>query len=115
MLIQTPCTVAIELMKKNAFDQLPVVDKEHKIKGLITLGNILSKLASGKITKEALVEEVMFKFDNSKRFKELTKDSKLSELSAFFDKHSAAIITDEEKIIGVTTKIDLLDWMVQNK
>ena len=99
-------------MKKNAFDQLPVVAADKRIKGLITLGNILSKLASGKITSEANVEDVMFKFDKSKQYVQFGTNTTLSELSKFFDKHSAAIITENEQIVGVTTKIDLISWMV---
>eukprot|EP00835_Amoeboradix_gromovi_P000138 NODE_4_length_55019_cov_0.425091.p40 type:complete len:101 gc:universal NODE_4_length_55019_cov_0.425091:41442-41744(+) len=100
-------------MKSNSFDQLPVVDNDNKIKGLITLGNILSKLSSGKIDKETTVDKVMFKFDKSNKYIELNTSATLSELSKFFDKHSAAIITENDKIVGITTKIDLITWMMK--
>ena len=98
-------------MKKNSFDQLPVVD-EKKIMGIITLGNILSKMASGKANKDALVDSIMFKFNNASKYVPMTMDTPLRDLSRFFDKHSAAIITEHDNIIGITTKIDLIDWMV---
>eukprot|EP00834_Sanchytrium_tribonematis_P004529 NODE_227_length_12294_cov_1.542681.p12 type:complete len:101 gc:universal NODE_227_length_12294_cov_1.542681:4269-3967(-) len=99
-------------MKSHGFDQLPVV-LGSKIKGLITLGNILSKLTSGKIGKDTAVDKVMFKFDNSKHYVNMEESTKLPELIKFFDKHSAAIITDKDEIRGIVTKIDVIDWMLK--
>ncbi|KAG0366435.1 hypothetical protein BGX24_003683, partial [Mortierella sp. AD032] len=46
----SPAREAIHLMEHNGFDQLPVVSaKNGRLVGLVTLGNLLSRIASGRV------------------------------------------------------------------
>jgi cystathionine beta-synthase len=57
------CGAAIEIMRDKGFDQLPVLAPSgRKLVGLITLGNVLSRLTHGRATGESPVSEVMFDF-----------------------------------------------------
>ncbi|KAA8652304.1 cystathionine beta-synthase CYS4 [Aspergillus tanneri] len=59
----TPCENAIEIMRDRGFDQLPVLASSgKKLVGLITLGNILSRLTHGRATGKSPVADVMFNF-----------------------------------------------------
>ena len=54
------------------------------------------------------------------QFFEITKHTKLSALSRFFEWNSAAIVTERTaekhlKPIAVVTKVDLLTWLVKSK
>ncbi|KAK9763238.1 cystathionine beta-synthase [Basidiobolus ranarum] len=122
---KTTCREALSIMEKNHFDQLPVVSETHRVIGLVTMGNILSKVSSGKITGESPVSKVMFKFSTTKKdFFEITNDTPLAEMSRFFETNSSAIVTkratDLEKISTaeltvehVVTKVDLLSWLMK--
>ncbi|TKX27591.1 cystathionine beta-synthase [Elsinoe australis] len=148
------CSDAIETMREKGFDQLPVSSgATSRLCGLVTLGNLLSFISSGRASADSPVEDVMFDFrslpeaevnlksitietpeerkervtssetsshPNRDSFFEITKDTKLSALSKFFEWNSAAIVTERQsdkhlKPIAVVTKVDLLTWFVKNK
>ncbi|BCS02457.1 cystathionine beta-synthase CYS4 [Aspergillus luchuensis] len=58
-----PCEIAIEMMRDRGFDQLPVLAPSgKKLVGLLTLGNVLSRLTHGRATGKSPVADVMFDF-----------------------------------------------------
>jgi len=128
-------------MREKGFDQLPVSlptpAGKPKLVGLVTLGNLLSFIASGRATPRSRVEEVMFDFrkleevvkdlgrlhmegaeEKSKRsFVEITRETRLGDLERFFEWNSAAVVTErvegELRATAVVTKVDLLTWLVR--
>lgn len=137
------CSEAIETMRDKGFDQLPVLSGANsKLVGVVTLGNLLSYISSGRATGQTQVKDVMFDFgrmdeivtdprqsaatgatkDVKRKFVEITMDTSLSYLSKFFEWNSAAVVTEKSadnktlsKPVAVVTKVDLLTWMVSNK
>ncbi|KAL3437154.1 tryptophan synthase beta subunit-like PLP-dependent enzyme [Aspergillus tetrazonus] len=58
-----PCETAIEVMRDKGFDQLPVLAPSgRKLVGLVTLGNVLSRLTHNRATGRGPVADVMFDF-----------------------------------------------------
>jgi cystathionine beta-synthase len=107
---QITCNEAIELMEKHGFDQLPVVH-DGVPRGVVTIGNLLSKLSSGRILRSDPVSSVMFG-----NFSRVTNDTTLAELAEIFDKDYFALVTTsadahEGKIVGIVTRIDLLNYI----
>jgi cystathionine beta-synthase len=134
-------------MREKGFDQLPVSayssGGKAKLVGLVTLGNLLSYMSSGRISPQSKVEDVMFDFrrlnevvtdlghlhlegeitgegkkkSTRKEFVEITRDTKLSDLNRFFEWNSAAVVTErvegEIRAVAVVTKVDLLSWLVR--
>ena len=144
----TSCMEAVETMREKGFDQLPVKassSSSKRLVGLVTLGNLLSYLSSGRTSPDTPVAEVMFDFrevqdvigdprdisaahatsaaatqaKRRREFFEITKDTPLSALSRFFEWNSAAIVTersgDELRPIAVVTKVDLLSWLIKQR
>ena len=148
----TPCDEAVEVMREKGFDQLPVKSSatsksssttSKQLVGLVTLGNLLSYLSSGRASPSTHVSDVMFDFrkmrelvgdprditkahasshsgKNAKKhreFVEITKDTPLSDLSRFFEWNSAAVVTERQgedlEPVAVVTKVDLLSWLVR--
>lgn len=138
-----PCETAIEIMRDKGFDQLPVLAPSgRKLVGLLTLGNVLSRLTHGRANGKSPVSEVMFDFskipevvtdprdlgvagaplrDQLKRrqFIEITMDTPLSTLNRFFEWNSAAVVTEKDasgvmKPVAIVTKVDLLTWMLHH-
>jgi cystathionine beta-synthase len=60
----SPCDEAIETMRDKGFDQLPVASATQttKLVGLVTLGNLLSYISSGRAEPNDPVSKVMFDF-----------------------------------------------------
>lgn len=57
------CASAIEVMREKGFDQLPVLAPEgRRLVGLVTLGNLLSRISHGRATGRSPVSDVMFDF-----------------------------------------------------
>ncbi|KAI5310095.1 cystathionine beta-synthase, partial [Ascosphaera atra] len=141
----TPCSAAIDIMHEKSYDQLPVLEATNgnSLVGLVTLGNILSRLTHGRASRESPVKDVMFNFTKMsevitdirelkdvesakdqkkkhKKFIEITYDTPLSFLNRFFEWNSAAVITEKDdkgvmKPVAVATKVDLLTWLVKEK
>ncbi|OLN83395.1 Cystathionine beta-synthase 1 [Colletotrichum chlorophyti] len=141
----SPCSEASEIMRDKGFDQLPVLSPSgNKLVGLVTLGNLLSYISSGRATASSPVSDVMFDFGrldevvtdprqaasgeskeqgkNKRKFVEITLDTPLSTLSKFLEWNSAAVVTEKaegakslSKPIAVVTKVDLLTWVVNKK
>ncbi|KAJ3317640.1 hypothetical protein HDV06_001330 [Boothiomyces sp. JEL0866] len=109
---------AIEIMKSNGFDQLPVTsasDSKHCI-GLVTLGGLLAKIGSGRCKLTDPCDSAMYQFKLEKKFKEITVDTPLEQMTKFFENHSSAVVTkrsplDELLIVSVVTKVDLLSFL----
>jgi cystathionine beta-synthase len=124
----TTCREAVSIMQKNSFDQLPVISgRTGKVVGLVTMGNILSRLSTKRATSDSSVTEVMFKFAGpGSKFKEITVDTPLADLNEFFELNSCALVTKrvdfvekegEEpqpilKVAHIITKVDLLKFLV---
>ncbi|KAJ1992213.1 cystathionine beta-synthase [Dimargaris cristalligena] len=115
------CREAMGVMQTNNFDQLPVLDPHtDRLAGLVTLGNILSRVSHGKASLDSSVDRAMFHFQPGKgRFLEITSATPLSQLSSFFDHHSSAVVTARPaeatsgKVQHVVTKIDLLSYLTR--
>ncbi len=131
----SPCSEAIETMREKGFDQLPVStyssSGKARLVGLVTLGNLLSYIGSGRASPKSPVEDVMFDFrklnevvkdlgrlqmdgtgatllsgtkkGSRREFVEITKQTSLSDLNKFFEWNSAAVVTErvDEEIRAV--------------
>lgn len=116
---------AVELMRDRGYDQVPVTSAAgRRLVGMVTLGNCLSYLSTGRINIESAVRDVMFNFSHldevkpleknpgisdtgeekrkrdNKEFVEITKDTPLWALSRFLEWNAAAIVTERSKEKG---------------
>lgn len=135
---------AIDTLREKAFDQLPVANETGRLVGLVTLGNILSYISRGKATVDTPVQDVMLDFrrlpafsdpepaslvgatpssahahkKKKREFIEITVDTPLSALNRFFEKNSAAVVTERTdagvKAVHVVTKVDLLAFLAKH-
>ncbi|KAK4548361.1 hypothetical protein LTR36_010231 [Oleoguttula mirabilis] len=130
---------AIELMRDKGYDQIPVTSsKSRRLVGLVTLGNCLSYLSSGRLRVDSPIADVMFSFskldqvrplekhhgategeEEKREFVEITVDTTLRALERFLTWNAAAVVTErtEDKVlraVAVVTKVDLLVWLVRH-
>ncbi|GFT96863.1 cystathionine beta-synthase [Nephila pilipes] len=117
------CQDAIDIMGKEGFDQLPVVDDAGVIKGVIALGNLMSKIMAGKVVSTALVSDVLYT-----TFHQINLDTTLGRLSTILDTGHFALVVHNQKqfsdkesmemkqiVIGVVTRIDLLNFITNEE
>lgn len=126
---KTICSEAAKLMQSNSFDQLPVVSTtttttttnvlhSSGLCGLITLGQILSRVANGRAQLTDPVEKIMFHFKTHRTYHEIQETTKLCDLSKFFETSSAAIVTARSPngvrvVQHVVTKVDLVSFILK--
>ncbi|KAJ3216971.1 hypothetical protein HDU67_008700 [Dinochytrium kinnereticum] len=114
----TPVQEAIKTMQEQGFDQLPVTAfGSAKLTGIITLGDALAKVASGRAAFTDACSKAMFKFSKAKKYVEVTGSTPLENMDSFFNKHHFAVVTEEVKgehqVRHIVTKVDLLSYLVK--
>ena len=120
----TSCQEAMRILKNEGFHQLPVVDPiTNQIHGTVTEGNLLALISYGHVKCDEPVSKALFR-----QFRQVSLSTPLGELSRFFDRNhfalvvasqqrhsSAGIATNIDVIIGVVTRIDLLNYIVDGQ
>jgi len=113
------CGKAASILREQGYDQLPVVDKGGNILGVVTEGNLLAKITSGKVNPNEPVENVLYR-----QFKTVSLNTSLGKLSKIFDRdHFALVVASQQAfdgentverkiIIGVVSRVDLLNYIV---
>lgn len=122
--LATPVTVpavetigrVVDIMKRKGFDHLPIVNANNVPLGLVTLGNLLSYVTSGRSTLSDPVSQAMFHFSTNRPFVEITPETPLANLKQFFEQNSIALVTNpnSKEVVGVCTQIDLLNYLVSH-
>eukprot|EP01083_Nonionella_stella_P019913 55284_1 len=116
------CSDTVKILKEQGFDQLPVIDKENNILGMVTEGNLLAKIQSGRVRGDDPIESVIYR-----QFKQVSLKTSLAELSEIFEKNHFALVVTSQKcydsasdsrskhvIVGVVTRIDLLNYIMDH-
>ncbi|KAL3897873.1 MAG: hypothetical protein SGCHY_003127, partial [Lobulomycetales sp.] len=114
---------AVEIMQSQGFDQLPVTTSAGKLVGMLTLGDVMSKVSSGRASMTDPVTKVMWSFikkgsttgNKDDDYVEITTDTLLENLSGFFEKNSCAVVTSKDgDVVHVVTKVDLLAYLMKH-
>lgn len=130
--LQAPLTVtptvtlqdSLDLLNKEGFDQVPVVDESGAILGMLTVGNILAQMVKSKVKAGDPVSKIMYK-----QFKMVKMDTTLGQLSRMLDTdHFVLVVHDQRQyrgqrgsmakkqmIFGIATRIDLLNFIASHE
>ena len=100
---------AIVSMKEAGVSQLPVVDDNERLLGIVTESDILTKLLDKNYSMESTIAEVMVR-----KVSTIAVNQDAAELLRIFEREEVGVVVDEdEKLIGILTKIDLVDHLTQ--
>jgi cystathionine beta-synthase len=97
----------IATLKELGISQLPVVDK-GKLKGIITEVDLLRHLVSGPKTASAPIASLI-----ESDYATVTPDTKIELLQGVLADARAAIVTEGESVVGIITKIDLIEYLAK--
>ena len=75
------CKEAIDILRANSFDMVPVQSDHGKIEGVVTEGNLTAYITQGRVSPDDLCVKAMFK-----QFKKVSMQTNLAELSVIFDR-----------------------------
>uniref|UniRef100_A0A0B7B823 Cystathionine beta-synthase n=1 Tax=Arion vulgaris TaxID=1028688 RepID=A0A0B7B823_9EUPU len=112
----------LDLLNKEGFDQVPVVDETGCILGMVTVGNMMAKIIKKKVRRSDQVSTVMYK-----QFKQIRMDTSLGQLSRMLDTDHFVLVVHNQRqygvdgkvenkqmIFGIATRIDLLNFITSN-
>ncbi|XP_066139875.1 cystathionine beta-synthase isoform X1 [Euwallacea fornicatus] len=112
-LIGTTCERSILLMKKLGVDQIPVVESNGGIVGMVTLQKILSSLMSKLVKPNDTLENVVVRV-----YPKLYSDAPLGLVSSVLEKEPYVLVLNKEadvvKPLGVVTAVDVLQYISGN-
>lgn len=117
------CAQCLAILNKHGYDQLPVIDKDGTVLGMITMGNLGAKITRGLVQSDDPVGKAVYK-----QFRKVDLSLKLGELSRIFDLDAYCLVVKSQKcyaninsvlersvVVGVATRIDLLNYILENK
>ncbi|KAF9964369.1 hypothetical protein BGZ70_006571 [Mortierella alpina] len=112
---------ALDLMMTREFSQLPVLNPNNrKLMGYISLTSLTTLLEEGQAQESDLVSKWMYSFLKKNKqggprstYETITPMTPLADLAKFFEKHSFAVVTDDDRrwCLGVATKYDLMTFL----
>lgn len=97
----------IATLKQLGISQLPVVDK-GKLKGIISEVDLLRHMVSGPKTAGATIASLL-----ESDYATVTPDTKIELLQGVLADARAAIVTEGESVVGIVTKIDLIEFLAK--
>jgi cystathionine beta-synthase len=99
----------IESMKRLGISQLPVVD-DGKLGGLVTEVGLLRHLISGSGTTGSPIATLV-----ESDYATVSPDTKIELLQGVLADAKIALVSENDKLVGVITKIDLIEFLASKK
>jgi cystathionine beta-synthase len=98
---------ALELFKEYGISQMPVLDDEGKLAGIVTETDVLHHLVSGRASRDTTVAEIM-----ERKVSTVAMHAGSGELPRIFERGEVALVVDaERKVQAIVTKLDLIDLL----
>ncbi|HNP73998.1 MAG TPA: cystathionine beta-synthase [Kouleothrix sp.] len=101
----TSVEAAIRLMKTHGISQLPVLDEQGGLHGLIGEGDLLDYLLSGGAMDHTIADL------HAHEVATVDPAMPLEELTPIFGRSAAVVVVDSGRVVGIATKIDLIDFL----
>jgi cystathionine beta-synthase len=98
--------VVVKKMKEHDISQMPVVDEAGKVTGMIHEYDLLNFLIEGKHRLSEVVEPLIQPLQGV-----VTPDTPVARLRDIFNDDNVAVVKEGEKVTGIVTKIDLIEFL----
>jgi cystathionine beta-synthase len=97
----------IGTMKQHGISQLPVVEGE-RLRGIVAEVDVLRHLVSGEGHLDGTIAPII-----ESDYATVTPDTKVELLQGVLSDAKVALVTEDEKLIGLVSKIDLIDFLAR--
>jgi cystathionine beta-synthase len=101
---------AIGVMKKHGISQLPILDEKGRQCGLVAELDLLNYLVEHEGALDTPLHEIM-----ESDYATVTPVTRIALLKNIFSSAKAVLVVDRDRLLGVLTKIDLIDYLAQDK
>jgi len=98
--------VIVKKMKENDISQMPVVDEAGRAVGMIHEYDLLNFLIEGKHRLSEVVEQLVQPLQGV-----VGADTPVSRLREIFADDNVAVVKDGDRVTGIVTKIDLIEFL----
>jgi cystathionine beta-synthase len=92
-------------MKAHGVSQLPVVDG-MQLRGIVSEVEVLRNLVSGEAHLDATIERIL-----DSDYATVTPDTRIDLLKAVLSEAKVALVTDGPRLLGIVSKIDVIDYL----
>jgi len=116
------CSDAVEILQREGFDQMPVVDEGGAVIGMVTEGNLLSMMTKKKVKGADPCSAAIYK-----QFKQVDLSTTIGKVSKILDKDHFCLVvssqrcyvgkgqvTEKTTIVSMITRIDILNFLTTN-
>ena len=139
---EVTCKAAIQLLKQEGFDMVPVIGSNGDVVGVVTEGNMTKQILSGRVKSDQTVSDAKVVY---KTFRKVGMNDKLSDLALALDHEPFVLVVTEQRcfngktsltqsspkkgynesivarvetktvVSGIVTRIDLLDYVSKHE
>jgi cystathionine beta-synthase len=99
----------ISRLKENGISQLPILDAQEKPVSIVHEVDLLHALQSGKVSLSTPVKSVAHEIGGL-----IYPKARIEELYRIFETDRVAIVVDANKIVGIVSKIDVIEYLSKN-
>ena len=96
----------IETMRKHGISQMPVNDTAGRALGMIHEYDLLNALVGGNHRKSDAIDPIIAPLQGV-----ISPESSISKLREVFGQDNVAVVKDGERVVGIVTKIDLIEYL----
>jgi len=101
---------AVRILKEHGISQLPVLDANGRHCGLVSELDLLNHVVENEGDPETKLEQLI-----SSDYATVTPHTRLQLLKHIFKDAKVVLVVDNDKAVGILTKIDLIDYVSQTK
>ncbi|MCS7107958.1 MAG: CBS domain-containing protein [Sulfolobales archaeon] len=107
--VNTPLSQVIDIMDTKGISQVPVLDINNRIVGMIYESTLVKILKSKKDLKKLIALDVL-----EPPPPQIPKETPISLVESLLLNYPAILIVDKEGVKGITTKIDLIKYYIKS-
>jgi cystathionine beta-synthase len=96
----------VELMRKHGISQMPVLNGDGRAVGMVHEYDLLNALVANKARFQDTIDSIVAPMQGA-----VSLDTSVNRLREIFAQDNVAVVKEGEKIVGIVTKIDLIDFL----
>jgi cystathionine beta-synthase len=101
---------AINMMKEHGISQLPVVDESGRHQGMVAEIDLLNYLLEHQGNLDTPLSEL-----SESDYATVSPHTRIALLKHIFNDAKAVLVVDRDRLLGVLTKIDLIDYLARER
>ncbi|MCB0333456.1 MAG: pyridoxal-phosphate dependent enzyme [Bdellovibrionales bacterium] len=98
----------VSTLKEKGISQVPVIDEQGCPKSIVHELDVLRALQTGEVTLDTPISEIAHEVSGL-----TSPKARIEELFQIFDEDQVAVVIDNQKLVGIVSKIDVIDYMAR--